>query len=102
MYARGLARDVDEQFDPSVSINSRYLLSPYVYARGLARDVKRIIPSVHDARGLARDITFWSMSTLIKTLKNAQKLVIKNFLQKSRGSRDDEAIKSTETRMHYM
>ena len=41
-------------------------------------------------------------------------LVIKNFLQKSRGSRvdeaikstetriDDEAIKSTETRMHYM
>ena len=25
-------------------------------------------------------------------------LVIKNFLQKSRGSRDDEALKSTETR----
>ena len=46
--------------------------------------------------------------------KNEQKLVIKNFLQKSRGRKDDEAIKSTETRidneaikstetrMHYM
>ena len=63
---------------------------------------------------LARDITFWSMSTLIKTLKKCTETSNKNFLQKSRGSRDDEAIKSTETRiddeaikctetrMHYM
>ena len=98
MYARGLARDVDEQVIlsvymctleglPEMSMNSSFCqccLTPYVYARGLAQDVdEQFLLSVLSYTVFVRDVDLLYCSYYYEYhLKNAQKLVVKKISTK--------------------